>query len=208
MKKKLLLILIAILLLPLLGACQPDSEQTSETGAPGETQATTTPPTSAAGRIIIPSGSLPDYSDSDTPDDIVFTPGGYAYRANVKGSGPGEGMESIPFETTVLRCGAETLMMYHRHPIETGAGETRNNIIFCAGGEAFTDSQMTLYAVTVPEGIGLTQVGGGGRPGLLLKVLMIAVSPEVAPGEYAFEIGIEIDGRDYGTIPCTLKIIA
>jgi len=59
----------------------------------------------------------------------------------------------------------------------------------------------------VPEGIGLTQVGGGGRPGILLTVLMIEISPEVPPGEYTFEIGIEINGQDYGTVPCTLYII-
>jgi len=187
MKKLVILgIIILAAILPLLAACQADS---------GE------------GRTHIPTGELPDYSASDAPDDIVFTPGGYAYRANVHQEGVANPWPDIPFENTTLGSGTDVLDLFYRGFIETRAGETRNNIIFCSKEGGISDSQLTLYAAAVPAGVGLTQVGGGGRPGILLTVLMIEISPQVAPGEYTFEIGIEINGQDYGTVPCTLYII-
>jgi len=185
MKNK-ILILITLLLLPLLAACSSGSVE---------------------GRTQIPTGELPDYSESDTPDDIVFTPGGYAYRANVHQEGVANPWPDIPFENTTLGSGTDVLDLFYRGFIETRAGETRNNIIFCSREGGISDSQLTLYAVAVPAGVGLTDAGGGGRPGILLTVLMIEISPQVAPGEYTFEIGIEINGQDYGTVPCTLYII-
>jgi len=37
--------------------------------------------------------------------------------------------------------------------------------------------------------------------------LVIEISPDVQPGQYNFGIGIEIDGKDYGTIPCTINVV-
>ncbi len=37
---------------------------------------------------------------------------------------------------------------------------------------------------------------------------MIEISPEIKPGQCTFEIGLEINGKDYGTIPCTIEVIS
>lgn len=29
----------------------------------------------------------------------------------------------------------------------------------------------------------------------------------VTPGQYNFEVGLEINGRGYGMIPCTIKVL-
>jgi hypothetical protein len=51
-------------------------------------------------------------------------------------------------------------------------------------------------------------VGGSAFPGVIATVLVIEVSLDVEPGQYAFEIGLEIDGDDYGTVPCTIEVLA
>jgi hypothetical protein len=33
------------------------------------------------------------------------------------------------------------------------------------------------------------------------------VSPNVKTGEYSFDIGIVLDDKDYGTVPCTVKVV-
>jgi len=38
-------------------------------------------------------------------------------------------------------------------------------------------------------------------------VLVIEIPPDIQPGQYNFGIGIEIDGKNYGTIPCRIKVI-
>ena len=53
----------------------------------------------------------------------------------------------------------------------------------------------------------LTDTRGGGLPRTLVTIMQIAISPEVSPGQYTFQIGMIIDDRDYGTIPCTINVI-
>jgi len=172
-------IIIAVLILPWLNACQND------------------------GRTSIHRGDLPSNTVTEAPDDIVHTPGGDAYRANVNGSGPGELIPDIQTVNVTLK----DLNINYRSNIETKAGETRNNILFIWKEDGIFNNELVLYSVTVPEGIRLSDVGGAGRPGILLTVLAIAISEDVTPGQYTFQIGIEINGEDYGTIPCTVSVI-
>jgi len=38
-------------------------------------------------------------------------------------------------------------------------------------------------------------------------VLVIEILQDVHPEKYTFEINVGIDGKDYGIIPCTIKVI-
>jgi c-di-GMP-binding flagellar brake protein YcgR len=38
-------------------------------------------------------------------------------------------------------------------------------------------------------------------------VMEINISAQVSTGEYTFNIRVEIDGKDYGQVPCTIKVI-
>lgn len=155
----------------------------------------------------IPSIFLFPAMGEEAPDDIVFTPGGVAYRANVHQQGVENPWPSIKHTEVVLGNGSEAVNVTYRDYIETRAGEARNNIIriFREGG--FWDSKLDLYSDDIPAGIRVTNSGGGGRPGMLATVLVIEVSLDVAPGQYTFEIGLEINGKDYGTVPCTVKVL-
>lgn len=150
-------------------------------------------------------GTTPLSVETEAPDDIVHTPGGDAYRANVHQEGVPDRWPSIESVFVTL----DDIKVHYRQNIETQAGETRNNIISVYREEGhFVDrTNLTLYSVAVPDGMIVTDIGGGGRPGMLLTVLSIAVSIDVGVGEYTFQIGTQIDGKDYGTIPCTVSVV-
>jgi hypothetical protein len=179
----------AIMLIGLLpfAACQSDG---------GETHTT------------LPIEGLPPATGEEAPDDIVPTPGGLAYRANVHHQGVENPWPPIESTEVVLGSSSDTLNISYRDYIETEAGETRNNIIYIRKEGWLFDSRLRLYSVVVPSGIGLTDGGRGvGLPGATGAVLVIEVDPDVAPGQYDFEIGIELNGKDYGTIPCTIEVL-
>jgi hypothetical protein len=194
------LITSVILLLSFLTACRGDGpdpvpSQTMPTPAVTEPDSSTL--------IAVTEGSSPETSGPEAPDDIVHTPGGDAYRANVHQAGVPDKWPSI--QTVIAE--RNNLQIQYRADIETRAGETRNNIIAVYGGEAVFDSKLALYSSVLPDGIKLTDVGGGGRPGMLLAVVAIEISPSVIPGQYTFLFSVEIDGKDYGTFPCTINVI-
>jgi hypothetical protein len=68
---------------------------------------------------------------------------------------------------------------------------------------------MSLYADNVPAGIKRTVGSEWGGPSSLSRslLLVIEISPDIGLGEYLLEIGLEINGEDYGTVPCTIKVI-
>ncbi len=147
-------------------------------------------------------------SEEEAPDDIIITPGGRMYRANVHQQGVENPWPQIESVGAVLGTGADALRVDYRDYIETEAGETRNNIIHVGKEGGLYGSKLALYAVAVPAGIKLTDGGRGiGLPGATGAVLVIEILPEVAPGRYSFEIGLEIDGKDYGTLPCTIEVV-
>ena len=46
----------------------------------------------------------------------------------------------------------------------------------------------------------------GGTAPAVVSALAIDVPADMTPGQYSFGIGLEIDGRDYGTVPCTIEV--
>jgi hypothetical protein len=110
-----------------------------------------------------------------------------------------------------LQHGLSSVSVEYRQNIETVAGETRNNIVEVYGKTAMiTFQHMNLYAVGVPGVLDLAQYGDGKeeRPGVPASILFINIPKTTQPGQYSFAIGIEIDGEDYGTVPCTLSVLA
>ncbi len=149
---------------------------------------------------------MPPVQAEEAPDNIVITPGGPAYRVGQ------QGVEHPwpPLDTTKVTLGSsfETDAVYvrYRDYIETEAGESRNNIVFISMGNRAVGS-LNLYTVNLPTGIEVTEGIRWHGPGPVSVVLVIEIPPDVQPGQYTFEIGIEIDGKDYGTVPCRIKVL-
>jgi len=146
--------------------------------------------------------------DEEAADDIVPTPGGGTYRANVHQEGVKNPWQPIESVDVVLGSGTNTINVSYRDFIETNAGETRNNIIRVTKEGGLFDSELALYSTDVPDGLELVDGGRGvGLPGTLGAILVIEIAPGLNIGGYPLEIGLEINGKDYRTIPCTIEVI-
>ncbi len=149
----------------------------------------------------------PPVSSEGAPDDIVTVPGGGpTYRANVHQAGEENPWPPVEIAEIYLGSGTDEAHVYYRDLIETRAGETRNNVIkVIIPGRQIND--LNIYTTGVPPGITITDGTRWTGPGSIAQVLEIEISPAAAPGKYELEISLEIDNRDYGTIPCMLKVI-
>jgi len=146
-------------------------------------------------------------AEQEAPDDIMPVPGGGpAYRANVHQQGVEDTWPSIEVSEAYLGRGADEAHIYYRSHIGTAAGETRNNVVKVIMPDKEVNS-LILYADVVPQGITLTDGMQWSGPGARASVLVIEIAPDVAPGEYPLEIGLVINGKDYGTVKCTINVI-
>jgi hypothetical protein len=141
-------------------------------------------------------GNLPTNA-SKSPDDFIFTPGGYAYR------GP-----SIEIVEAPLLSGPEPILVEYRANITTKSGEIRHNLMRIRKQEGRFDGseRIRLYAVRPPPNMRLLQDSAVGLPLTLAQVLVIEVSRIAKPGRYDFEIGVKIEGKDYGMLPCSIEV--
>jgi hypothetical protein len=142
----------------------------------------------------------------EAPDDIIITPGGYCYRANFHQLGVGNPWPSIESTTITLDDNDPASYLYYRSYIETKAGETRNNI-FKVTTPVWDIQSVELYIGDVPTGIEIAESDRWYGPRAIASVLTIVIAKDTKSGEYTFEIYMEIDGEDYGSVPCTIKVI-
>jgi len=156
----------------------------------------------------IPAREVPGSSvDPEAPDALMPAPGlGPKYRANI--ITPENPWPPIEISEAHLGSGSDNVSILFREYIKTAAGESRNNIIRATTSGKDINS-LILYADDVPVGIKLTVGSEWSGPLSTSRslLLVIEISPNVAPGQYPLEIGLEIDGKDYGTVPCTIKVL-
>jgi hypothetical protein len=143
-------------------------------------------------------------------DDIVITPGGNAYRANVHQQGVPNPWPSIETVEVPLGSGQDAIYLRYRSDISSTAGQTRNNILTVRKVDARFDTSVnpiiSLDTSSNPSGFTFIQDSAAGLPGTISALLKIAVSSDVQPGQYALKIGLNIDGKDYGSLPCTVTV--
>ena len=170
-------------------------------------QSTTVPAITGA-HIPVPvlTGSLPTNA-SEAPDDIVVTPGGNAYRANVHQQGVPDKWPSIETVETRLVNGSDAIFVRYRSNITTKAGEVRNSLLYVRKEDgSFEREDIKLYTVGAPTDMQFLQDQAFGLLGTLAALLVIEIPQNVKPGQYDFNIGVEIEGNDYGTLLCTIEV--
>ena len=151
----------------------------------------------------------------EAPDDIVFPPGGPTYRANVHQAGVPDRWPSIQSKDVTLNGPSGIVQVGYRDYIETKAGQIRNTIFsaYLPDAQPIDGTkaiELSLEAINAPEGINLSQGGNVhlSDPARRTKtVVKIVIASQVTQGEYKFNIDVKIDGEDYGTIPCMIKVI-
>jgi hypothetical protein len=175
------------------------------------TDATTSPTTMTGERTYVPilMGPLPT-NGTEAPDDIVNTPGGSAYRANVHQQGIPDKWPSIETVETKLANGPDTINVRYRNNIATNAGQIRNNLIYVTKENGRFESggvfSIKLYIVGPPSSLKFSQGGAGGLPGSIVTDLVIEIPQSIESGSYGFNIGLEVEGKDYGILLCTVVV--
>jgi hypothetical protein len=214
MMNKLITGLLVLFLLSMPVACA------GETAAPAFPAPTPSPepapaPTTPVPPAPIPPGGEPPGTPGAANDDIVTPPGGWTYRANVHVQGQPD-WPPVHESVTALSTLSGSISIRYRDYIETKAGEIRNNIIFLDARNApeITDAlQISYRPEGLPAGITVERdrqmyggIGGEGRKGSRVT-LKINIAPQIKPGEYPFAIQLEYEGKDFGNLPCTIKVI-
>jgi len=195
-------IIIGLLILFLLSAPVACAQETSPAPAP-------TP--QAPPVVTPPAQGTPGAAN----DDVVSAPGGFTYRAGIHQEGQSD-WPPVQEKETTIKALSGTIDFRYRDYIETKAGETRNNIIFLFGQKApdlLDPLQVQYLAVDLPNGISIQRdqqmyggIGGQDKKSSRV-VLRISIASQVKPGEYLFAIHLEYEGRDFGSLPCTIKVI-
>jgi hypothetical protein len=142
-------------------------------------------------------------------DDLFFTPGGVAYYGNVQQQGTTNPFPPVESGSYDLKKDGRTVHVDCRFAMETLAGQTRNNIVRVTGLEFPPLSHsLYFYVVSPPNSFVFTRIGEGelGLPGAATSVLTVEAPGGTKPGIYSFEIGIVVDGVDYGAVPCVVRV--
>jgi hypothetical protein len=186
--KKLFIITLAVGLLASITACQ----------------ASTTSLISQTTMTILP------VSQEGAADDIVGGPGGIVYKANIHQEGVENPWPTI--ETTTVTLEKDVASLLYRDYIQTEAGANRYNILsfdLPPTYEVESNYDLNLYAINVPDSI---EIAEGSRSSMayrggITSVLIFTIAPDAEAGVYDIQIAIELDGKDYGPVPCTIEVL-
>jgi hypothetical protein len=163
-------------------------------------------PTGPRMEVPVLPGDLPT-NPTPSPDDLMPTPGGYAYRGNVHQAGTSNPYPSIEIVTTSISSGLDKVTVGYRRDMQTAKGEVRNDIVnLRKPGAGLENSSARLYLRDGPTGWIFGQITGVGLPLTLAPVLSIKIPLDAPSGDYDFFIGVTIDGKDYGTLPCRVTV--
>jgi hypothetical protein len=147
----------------------------------------------------------------EAPDDIVIWMFAIDYRGNMQQNGTYP-PPVIKSEGIQLTSSTKDIYVNYRKIITTKAGEIRNILFDVTPGNALQESHnwnedtLRLRVIGVPPEMSFTQQGFFAHVGTLNTVLVIEIPEPVKSGLYEFSIGIEFEGRDYGTVPCTIEV--
>lgn len=142
-------------------------------------------------------------------DDVVSAPGlGPTYRANIQQQGIRNPWPSVKTEDVILQREDVYVYVGYRDSIETKAGESRNDIVGVrVPSENARSPDVSLTVTNVPSGITVNQERLWGGPHAMKQLLIIEVARDVKPGRYFIQIGLRVNGRDYGDIPLTIIVV-
>ncbi len=142
----------------------------------------------------------------EAPDDITHGPGGPGYRANFHQQGEENPWPPIKSNEVVLGDDADAAYVRYRSYIETKAGQVRNNI-FSVRIPSKDIGDVSIEVRDIPSGMEVNEGMKWYGPRVIATVLEIEISRQVKPGEYVFDVSVKIDGKDYGTVPCAIKVL-
>lgn len=172
----------------------------------GVVSCTTNPTTETSATVS--TTSTVSITAGQAADDIMVTPAGPAYRASVNQQGVNNPWPEVQTVETPLNVAGEDIRLNYRAYIETKPGETRNNILWLYGTSISTKMGKVVVFTpeNLPSGIATNLEQTTVSP-VTKAVMQIEISTTMPTGVYMFNIHIEIDGKDYGRVPCTINVV-
>ncbi len=196
--------IVVVSILFLFSSCQKDGGDTTiQSSAINNTEILTFSITDNNNETII--------NTAKQADDYLPTPDGYRYVANINNYNNDEN-EWLPIQTVelCLKKPTSSAFIQYRNYIETKAGETRNNILIVNIPRSPANTNYINVVISLMNAHNGIEINNGPmyqEYGLSCIILEFVISTNIDPGEYGIEIGIEIDGEDYGIVPCTIRVI-
>ena len=139
-------------------------------------------------------------------DDIIPTPGGPAYRANVIEAGEVSPWQPVSATSVVLGTDSSAPTLNYRNNIETKPGQIRFNIL-----SVHYPNVMAVTAkfrlVSAPAGIQVSNVMDWHGPFTQATILMISIPESVKDGSYKMAIAVTVNGKDYQNVSCAINVI-
>jgi hypothetical protein len=159
----------------------------------------TTPAPDSLHRYLPVDSNAAIYStvSSGNPDDVVLVPDGARYRGNVQTDVP-----PVPLATAQ----PDGVVVTWRPSMTVKAGQTKYDIIKVLTSVPITSAY--LYADGAPSWLGLLV-----KPAYVPSdtvwgpVLIVTFGPNAPVGTYELDLGIIVNGVDFGTVPITLNIL-
>ena len=139
-------------------------------------------------------------------DDIMPTPGGPAYRANVVQAGAVSPWQPVSVTSVALASDTNAPMLSYRNYIETKAGQIRFNILSVRYPNVMAVTA-NFRLVNAPAGIQVNNVMDYHGPFTQATILMISIPEAVQDGSYKMEIAVTVNGKDYDNVPCAISVI-
>lgn len=141
--------------------------------------------------------------------DTIFKWSGIGYVCSFNGQ---PRIILTPFKTTSVAFGytGDTVQINYRDTISTPHGSTRNNILqiqhsgLAMSTIAVTSLSMPSGFTVVCAGTMLPIVGNNYKAGQ--SFIQIEIASSVQSGNYLLQLDVKIDGEDYGSVPCTMRI--
>ena len=146
-------------------------------------------------------------------DSIVLFDSGPSYVGN-SASANKNNYPSVVISQAVLTHDVFQLHVSYRADIEGPKGETRYDIIylFLTGKDLNTSSPQNsitavkIYTTSVPEGLKITEATQWTGDLSSGSILMLDFTAGLSAGKHKLDLGIFVNGIDFGTLPCTLNV--
>jgi hypothetical protein len=157
---------------------------------------------------------VPVFGQAENSDDIVLTPGGPSYAGNTVSANVSHPLTPVDITQVTLSQGSVFAYVSYRAEIETKKPAIRNDIInvFVMGKDISTTQPanavqgLVIYLLDLPAGVAVTEGMQISSPLSTSSVLVFDISEEAKVGTHKFQIDLKINGVDFGTLSCTLKV--
>ena len=151
-----------------------------------------------------------DFGEIVSGESIVETPGGPGYAGNIPGTAD-KPLDPVEVKKmTLVKDGIEVNISY-RETLKIWRSDYRYNIfnISPAGKTVFSpgENNISLYTIGAPKYMSICCARQWSNGITSSLVLFFQASEKISTGKHKFEIGIMVNGVDFGTVPCTVEIL-